>query len=63
MESSVLNIDASSGPVKYDLATDGVMIVRYMTWLRNPRVTAGLLGTEATRTPAEIDAYLAGLMP
>ena len=48
---------------KYDPATDGVMIVRYMMGLRNPRVAAGLLGTDAARTPADIDAYLAGLMP
>ena len=57
---ALLDID---GNRRVEPLTDGVMIVRYMMGLRNPRVTAGLLGTDAARTPAEIDAYLAGLMP
>ena len=56
----LLDID---GNQRFEPLTDGVMIVRYMLGLRMPLVTAGVLGTNATRTPAEIDAYLAGLMP
>ena len=55
-----LDID---GNRRVEPLTDGVMIVRYMLGLRQPHVTAGVLGAGATRTLGEIDAYLATLMP
>ena len=57
---SQLDIDGNG---RIEPLTDGMMILRYMMGLRMPLVTLGVLGTGATRTLAEIDAYLGSLMP
>lgn len=48
-----------------DVATDGVLIERYMMGFRGAALVAGALGTTppATRNTAAIEAYLQALMP
>lgn len=46
-----------------DALTDGLLMIRYMFGLREPALTAGAIGAEATRTPAQIEAYIQSLMP
>lgn len=55
-----LDIDGNG---RVEALTDGVMVIRYMLGLRQGQITAGLPLTGATRAVAEIDAYLASLMP
>jgi hypothetical protein len=52
-----LNIDGSTATV-YDAATDGVMILRYMTGIRGDAISDGVIGATATRNAAQIATYL-----
>lgn len=55
----VLDIDASTSATKYDALTDGLLLLRYLSGLGGPALTAGALGATAARTdPAAIQAYL-----
>jgi len=59
---TTLDVDASIGAARYDALTDGVLVIRYLFNLTGPALTAGALGTTATRTdPAAIEAYLDGI--
>jgi alpha-tubulin suppressor-like RCC1 family protein len=55
-----LDIDGNG---QIDALTDGLLIVRYMLNLRGTALTAGAVGPMPGRTLAEIEAYLATLMP
>ena len=55
-----LDIDGNG---QIDALTDGLLIVRYMLNLRGTALTAGAAGPSPGRTLAEIEAYLATLMP
>ena len=46
-----------------DALTDGLMLVRYMFGLRGAALTDGVIGIGATRTSAEIEAYIRSIMP
>jgi hypothetical protein len=47
-----------------DALTDGLMLVRYMFGLRGPALTAGAIGTGATRNTAmDIENYIQSLVP
>lgn len=46
-----------------DAFTDGVMLIRYLFGLRGSALIAGAIGSGATRTTAEIEAYIQSLMP
>ncbi len=57
-----LDVDASTPTTKYDPATDGVLVLRYMFGVRGAALTANALGGTATRTdPAIIKTYLDGI--
>lgn len=54
-----LDVDASVAATKYDVLTDGLLIVRYLFGLTGTSLTSGALGGTATRTdPVAIKAYL-----
>ncbi len=61
----------SAGPLRidvdtnthYDALTDGLLIVRYLFGLKGSALVDGAIGTGATRTTAEIEAYILSLMP
>jgi hypothetical protein len=54
-----LDIDGSNTATKYDALTDGLLAIRYMLGLTGSSLTAGALGSTATRTdPSAIKAYL-----
>lgn len=53
-----LNIDGSTATI-YDAATDGVMILRYMSGIRGDAISDGVIGATATRTATQIATYLA----
>lgn len=56
-----LDIDGNGS---IDALTDGLMIMRYMMGVRGADLTVGITGAGATRTtPAQIEAYLATLIP
>ena len=58
-----LDVDASVTATKYDAATDGALVLRYMLGLRGTALTAGgVVGGTATRVdPDAIKTYLDGL--
>ncbi len=59
-----LDVDASSGATKYDVGTDGLLILRYLFGLTGNSLVAGVVGPTATRTgAAAITAYLDGIRP
>ncbi len=55
-----LDIDGNG---KADASTDGLLITRYLFGLRGPALIDGAIGTGATRTQTQIEAYLQSLMP
>jgi hypothetical protein len=58
----ILDVDASITATKYDALTDGLLVIRYLFGLTGPSLTAGALGSTATRTdPAAIKTYLDGI--
>jgi hypothetical protein len=56
----VLNIDDSDAPDVYSPANDGLLLMRYLLGLRGTALTqGGLLGTNARRNAAQIEAHIA----
>gem|GEM_PF-3421171 len=54
-----LDIDSSSTSTKYDAATDGVLLLRYLLGLRGTALTHGALGATAQRNATQIEQYVA----
>ena len=57
---SEMDVDGNG---EVDALTDGLMLVRYMFGMRGVTLTGGAIGTGATRTAAEIEAYIQSMMP
>ena len=58
---TTLDVDGSVTQTKYDALTDGLLLLRYMFGLTGPALTAGALGSTATRADgAAMKAYLDG---
>jgi glucose/arabinose dehydrogenase len=55
-----LDVDGNLG---VDALTDGLLIVRYMFGLRGSALVQGAVGPGAQRTPEQIEAHLATLLP
>jgi alpha-tubulin suppressor-like RCC1 family protein len=64
---ALLDIDASGvatmPATKYDAATDGVMVLRYLFGYTNSATTANAMGASATRDAAQINAHLQTIQP
>ena len=58
-----LDIDASGALTRYDPLTDGLLIVRYLLGVRGGPLVAGVLGTTASRSDADIVTYLDSIKP
>ncbi|MEO7760908.1 MAG: zinc-dependent metalloprotease family protein, partial [Casimicrobiaceae bacterium] len=59
-----LDVDASGTSSPYDALTDGVLLIRYLFGVAGAPLTAGALGSTATRTdPADIKNYLDAIYP
>ncbi|MBC7710730.1 MAG: Ig-like domain repeat protein [Rhizobacter sp.] len=56
----LLDID---GNTSFNPLTDGLLVVRYMLGMRGDALVAGAVGSGAMRTTAQIEAYLATLLP
>ncbi|TAG79653.1 MAG: hypothetical protein EAZ21_10070, partial [Betaproteobacteria bacterium] len=59
----LLNIDNSDASTQYDPATDGVLLLRYLLGVRGGALTAGALGSGATRDAAQVTGYLSAFIP
>jgi hypothetical protein len=59
----LLDIDASNTATRYNAATDGVMILRYLAGYTGSALTVNATGSSATRNTAQIEAHLATLRP
>ena len=55
----LLDVDGNG---QTDALTDGLIIIRYMFGLRGPALINGAIGTGATRTGAQIEAYIQSLL-
>jgi hypothetical protein len=55
-----LDVDANG---EIDALTDALMIQRYMSGARGDTLTSGAIGANATRSSAQIEAYLKSLTP
>jgi hypothetical protein len=59
-QTPTLDIDDSSTATKYDAATDGLLLMRYLLGLRGSALIAGgALGATAQRNAAQIEQYIA----
>lgn len=58
--SNMFDVDGNG---QVDALTDGLILIRYMFGLRAPALSAGAMGTGATRTAAEIEQYIQSVMP
>lgn len=56
----LLDVDGNGAA---DALTDGLMIIRYLSGSRGPALTAGAIGTGATRDRPQIETYIRSLMP
>ena len=54
----ILDIDDSAPNTKYDAATDGLLLMRYLLGLRGSALTDGALGVGARRDATQIAQYL-----
>lgn len=54
-----LDIDDSSTATKYDAATDGLLLMRYLRGLRGSALTDDALGATAQRNVTQIEQYIA----
>ena len=54
-----LDIDGSSTSTKYDAATDGLLLLRYLLGLRGSALINGALGATAQRNATQIEQYIA----
>lgn len=59
----LLNVDASTVASRYEASSDGVMIMRYLFGMRGSALTAGAVGSGATRNAAQIESHIAGILP
>lgn len=59
----LLDIDASNSLTRYDPATDGIMVLRYLAGYVGADISAGVVGGSATRNAAQIQAHLASIRP
>jgi hypothetical protein len=59
----LLDIDASNMATRYNAATDGVMILRYLAGFTGTALTLNSTGSSATRNTAQIATHLASLRP
>jgi Concanavalin A-like lectin/glucanases superfamily len=57
-----LDIDASNATTRYDAATDGVLLIRYLLGFRDQALIAGARGASATRDAAQIAVHLQTLL-
>ena len=58
----VLNVDGNTDvATRYDAATDGLLILRYLLGYRDGALTSGVLSGTATRDATQIATYLGGL--
>ncbi len=53
-----MDADGSGVPTRYEPATDGVLVLRYLFGLRGPALTNNALAGGATRNAGDIAAYL-----
>ena len=58
---AVLNVDGSDAGSRYEAATDGVLLMRYLLGFRDAELTNGALGGAPTRDATQIATYLGGL--
>ena len=57
-----LDVDGSGASTKYDVATDGLLILRYLFGVTGTALTTNALGATATRTdPAALKTFLDGI--
>ncbi len=59
----LLDIDGSNSLTRYDPATDGVMLLRYLLGFVGPDISNGVIGGTATRNAAQIQAHLVSIRP
>ena len=55
----LLDIDASGAGTRYDPATDGVMVLRFLLGYSVDAIAAGATGATATRSAAQIGTHFA----
>jgi hypothetical protein len=60
---ALLDIDASAPSTRYDPATDGMLLLRYLLGYRGTELTASATGATATRSAALIEAHIQSLLP
>ena len=60
---ALLDIDASGAPSKYDPATDGLMVMRFLLGYQGNAITDNATSATPGRTPAQILTHLANLLP
>jgi len=56
----MLDIDGNG---EFNALTDGLLLVRYMLGVRGDTLVAGAVGNGATRFMAQVQAYLASVLP
>ncbi len=54
----ILDIDSSAPATKYDAATDGVLLLRYLLGYRGVALTAGAISASAQRDASQIAAHI-----
>ncbi len=59
----LLDIDASGTSTRYDPATDGIMVLRFLLGFSVDAIAAGATGATATRSAAQIGTHLATIQP
>lgn len=58
-----LDVDASDTATKYDAATDGTMVLRYLFGITGDKINQDAMGATATRSLADTRTYLALITP
>ena len=57
----LLDIDASGAPTKYDPATDGLMVMRFLLGYQGNTITDLAISSPSGRTPAQMVTHLASI--
>ena len=60
---ALLDIDASGAPTKYDAATDGMMVIRFLLGYQGNTVTNDAFSATPGRTPTQAIAHLTSIAP
>ncbi len=60
---ALLDIDASGAPTKYDPATDGLMVMRFLLGYQGNAITDNATSATPGRSPAQIVTHLTSLLP